>query len=288
MRNVFRVFFLSFLLYTSSCIPNKPILMESPTFTFVPSSSLASETPTQGQIVNTTQIPPITSPATLEPELAAEEVKAFFQTTNGCVAPCFMDVVPEKTTLDKVKAIFSHLGIEVQHTTSVGSFEFYSFIYRFESGLELSPIFTVQDNIVKNIRIGIVPSFQEKDLNNEWLTYSPEALVEQYGEPSRVEFVFGWGPRSFFDMIMYFDSYDLVTEYVGYNIIEGTREKPNVCVPAVQYDSVRVWLGKNPPNLPSEGVPLSEATQLDMEEFSNLLLGQPENACITFDGKVFP
>lgn len=288
MRTLYRLFFLSFLLFTSSCSSKERNLEQIPTLPIDPIPSAIPETPMQEQFIKITQISPTISPSTLEPELATEEIKAFFQTATGCVAPCFMDVVPGNTTLDEAKAIFRHLGIELQYTTSVGSFEFYSFIYKFENRLELSPIFTIQDNIVKNIRIGMVPDFPGKDLNNERLIYSPELLVNQYGRPSRVEFVLGWGPRTFFDMILYFDSYDLVTEYVGYNIIEGTREKPNVCLLAVQYDSVRVWLGKNPPNLPSEGIPLSEATQLDMEEFSNILLGQPENACITFDGEVFP
>ena len=288
MRNICRLFLISFLLYTSSCIPNDLNLTGSPTLTITPSSSVPSKTPTPTKFVYTAQSPSITPLATLSSEEAAEQIKAFFQSATNCVSPCFMNVIPGQTTIDEANAMFSHLGVDLQHTTSVGNYEFYAFIYRFEDGSELSPIFTTQDNIVKNIGVGIIPSFQEKDSTNEWLTYSPDSLVDQYGQPSRVEFVLGWGPRSFFDMIMYFDSYDLVTEYVGYNIIEGTRENPNVCVLAVQYDSVRVWLGKNPPNLPSEGVPLSEATQLDMEEFSNILLGQPENACITFDGKVFP
>jgi len=283
-----RLLLLCLLLLTLSCTSNDLHLAESPTFTIIPSSSVSLETPTPTKIVYTAQAPSITPLATLLSEEAAEQIKAFFRSTTTCIAPCFMDVIPNQTTLNKAKAVFGHLGIDLQHTISMGDNDFYSFIYRFQSGLELSPIFTIQDNVVKNIRVSIVPSFQDKGLNNEWQIYSPEFLINQYGQPSRVEFVLDWGPRNFFDMIMYFDSFDLVIEYTGYNIIEGVRDKPNVCMLAVRYDSVRTWLGKNPTSLPDAGVPLSEATQLSMEEFSNILLGPPENACITFEGKAFP
>jgi hypothetical protein len=278
---LFVVIGLCFTSCTSGVSPTALAQLETPDSspTLLPSTS----TPTP----YTTQTETITPPATLEVEQAKATLQALLQEPVDCEAPCFWGINPRQTTLSDAENIFAHLGLQVNSTTYQG-IDFYGIEHNFDSGLSISVILTIKDEIVENLRIKMLPEKQKVGIPREWSAYSPEILIRRYGSPSRVEFVLGWGPRSFFDMIMYFDSYDLVAEYVGYNIIEGTREKPNVCALAVQYDSVRVWLGKNPPNLPSQGVPLSEATQLEMEEFSNILLGHPENACITFDGKVFP
>jgi hypothetical protein len=46
-----------------------------------------------------------------------------------------------------------------------------------------------------------------------------------------------------------------------------------------QYEDVHMWLGKNPDHPPSIGTPLEKATSKPMEEFGDLLTGDPEKAC---------
>jgi hypothetical protein len=49
-------------------------------------------------------------------------------------------------------------------------------------------------------------------------------------------------------------------------------------------------MGKNPvdPPLEAGALPLKEATSITMEEFTELMTGDPDLACFTFRGGIFP
>ncbi|MCI0564297.1 MAG: hypothetical protein MN733_37970, partial [Nitrososphaera sp.] len=118
-----------------------------------------------------------------------------------------------------------------------------------------------------------------------WLAYSPERLIARYGMPSRVEIVTDTGPRTFFAMTMYFDEFDLIVQYEGYGIIATDTR---VCPLVEQFDSVRIWLGKDPERPPGVAVPLEVATSITTEEFAELLVGNPKDACINLKEEAFP
>jgi hypothetical protein len=47
-------------------------------------------------------------------------------------------------------------------------------------------------------------------------------------------------------------------------------------------------MGKVPVYPPAEAVPLQDATDMTIEEFSNLMTGNPNEACFIVKGEVFP
>ena len=149
------------------------------------------------------------------------------------------------------------------------------------------PTLTIQNDIVKNINVSIVPEIYEPELSREWLAYSPETLINRYGSPSKVDLSIDWSTSPSYNVVIYFKAVDLIVEYYGYNI-GGDGASPQVCPLTDQFDLVRVWMGKNPEKPPLEGVPLEEATSMTLKEFYGLMTGVPDKACLNLKGEAFP
>lgn len=263
-------------------------------------TSISTATPSTTNLpINTIELPktPTISPIftitpenTLEPEKAKEIIKTLLSEPIDCTAPCFWNIRPEHTTADEAEYIFNHLGLKMSKGSYNGK-DFASIDYTIDNGLSLSVILTIQNNIVSNMRILILPEEQKTDIQRDWLAYSPETLIKRYGVPSKVDFFADWGPdpRAYFAMQMYFYTEELIVQYNGVNILTGSQKSSlQFCPLIVQFDDVRLWLGKNPYSPPGEGVSLEEATSLTLEDFSKKMTGNPDDACIQIDGDMFP
>jgi len=245
------------------------------------STVLPSHTPQPPATV--TPIPTRTPANTLEPKEAEEAIRRLLQEPVDCAAPCFWGITPGTTTLEEGGDIFGHLGLSMSSTTFEGK-DFSGIHFVFDSDLSIRATLTIQNKIVENIQLKFIPEKQEAGIRREWAAYSPEILIERYGPPTRVDFLADWGPGPFFSMQMYYDTLDLIVQYAGDSIIPAQRGTSVICPLAVQFDSVWLWLGKNPVYTPSPGVALDEVTALTVDEFAKLMIGEPDDACFMFDG----
>lgn len=266
---------------TSVSTPTTPTHSEIPT----PSPTFTQATPTY------TPTPPeistLTPLATLNSEQAKEAISILLRGTGDCDFPCFWGLIPGQTALGEAQNIFNHLRLQINNTTYEGK-DFYGINNDFDSGLSISVILTIQNEIIENIRVKVLPEKQRVGVPREWLAYSPEILITRYGEPSRVVFALDWGPRPYFEMDMYFDKVDLIVQYMGHNIISKQKGPSQVCPLASQFESVRLWMGEDPVYPPAEAVTLLDATEMTIEEFSNLMTGSPNKACFIVKGEAFP
>jgi len=203
------------------------------------------------------------------------------------VTGCLWGIIPGKTDLGEVTDILTHLGLEIKSTT-LDSKDFYGFKFDFDSGLSIIATLTMTNEIVRNLRIDISPEKQKAGVPREWLAYSPETLINRYGRPSRVVFALDWGPRSYFEMDMYFDSVDLIVVYSGHDIIPRQKGSPQVCPLTAQFETVDLWMGKDPVYPPRDAVSLEEASGRTIKEFSELMTGNPAKACFVLNGEMFP
>lgn len=276
-------FIIATIFALSGCVTNNLPLTpsEEKTQTLIPLITLPSSTFTPPSIATPT------SPATLEPEQAKEIIRTLLEEPKDCPAPCFWTITPGETALGEAKNVLAHLGLEIKRVNYEGN-DYYGVGYDFDDGLSVTVTLTVQDELVKNLRVDILPGEEKAGDPRGWLAYSPETLVNRYGAPSKVVFALDWGPRSFFEMNMYFDSVDLIVEYTGYNIIPNQKSSPQICPLTAQFGAVHLWLGENPINPPADAVPLEQATFLTMKEFSQLILSNPSKACFTVKSEVFP
>ena len=278
--------FLIMMVLLLGCVPVSSTIMPTQTATPLPSFTPTSPTPTN--MPRPTQTATLTPPPTLQPEQAKEAIKTLLKEPVDCTAPCFWGIVPDQTTLGEAKNIFASLGLSLKYTNTLDGRKFYEGTYDLDGGLSVSPLLALQGNTVINLTIYITPEIQQDGEKREWSAYSPEILVARYGEPSRVDFALDWGPRSYFEMDMYFDEVDLIVEYMGHNIIPKQKGSPQVCPLTAQFEAVRLWMGKDPYQPPPPAVPLEEATSITMEEFAKSMAGDPGEACIIVNGDVFP
>lgn len=257
-----------------------------PSATPIPSTATPTSSPTL--------TPTWTPPPTLEPEQAQEILKTWLQGLGGCLAPCFWNITPGQTTLDEAMNNFNHLGVQMELTNERDGKAFYEIIYKFESGLSVSPLFTIQDEIVRNIEVDIHPEKpQGPEVPREWLAYSPETLISQYGLPSQVDFFIGRNRDNdasssiWYDMVLYFETADLIVLYNGSPMQQPTSLL-HICPTGDSFALVRLYLGENPEHPPQEGVALEEAASMTIEEFAALMKGDNENACFDLNQDLFP
>ncbi len=263
------------------CAPADSTALPTITKTQLPSPTVVSvtSTPSPAPTITATLTPPVT----LEPERAKETIRTLLQESIDCAAPCFWGIVPGQTTLGEATNIFTRLGLPVASTTYEKK-DFHGIVYKLNSGLSVDVTLTMRDNIVENLRVEILPE-KQKGVPREWQAYSPESLIARYGVPSKVDIGVDTGPRTFFDMVMYFAPFDLIVQYAGYGIVATDTW---ICPLSEQYDDVRIWFGENPEHSPGGGVPLEKATSLTLEEFAALMMGEPEKACFNLRAEAFP
>jgi hypothetical protein len=89
-------------------------------------------------------------------------------------------------------------------------------------------------------------------------------------------------------MEMYFEQAKLIVQYIGANLLNVDLPKLEICPLTNQVEYIQIWMGDDPRYPPSPGVPLEEATSLTLEEFSELMMGDPNKACFNLREEVFP
>ena len=257
----------------SGCVSGNVTSKPTPTF---PTSMLLTPTLILSPVSTVTSHPI----ATLEPEQAKDAIRTLLQNTSNCESPCIWGIIPGQTMLGDTQNIFTHLAIPLVHTNTRDGKEFYSVTYNFDNGLGITPTFTIQNNIVKNISLIIIPETRQPGVPKNWQAYSPEVLINKYGQPSKVDFLIGQAPSFIsYSMVMYFEVVDLIVEYHG-NDLGGEPVSPKVCPLTDKFNIIRVWLGPNPEHPPFAGVPLEDAASMNLEEFSERMIGNLDSACI--------
>jgi hypothetical protein len=246
-----------------------------PTFTTTPTIHLPTETFIPSIALTATPV----LPATLEPTKAVETIKELLGKTDDCATPCFLGIMPGKTTEEETSNLFRHLGVFVARPNS-GAYSTY-YKLQLDQGPSLSITLTSYNDLVRNIQVDITPEKKKAGVAREWLAYSPEILIRRYGKPSRVEFFLTLLDTGSFDIVMYFDQQNLIVDYMGLDIHSRTPRTWEICPVTAQINDVGLWMGKNPYNPPNEGIPLEKAASMSIDEFSTIITGNPDQACLS-------
>jgi len=226
----------------------------------------------------------------LDPKDIEKTVKPLLQDPMNCTVPCFWGITPGKTSMDEARLIFSHLGLKPYEGIDPNSGrDFYSIAYESSNGRDSYVTLYPSSNQVTNIVIKPEINKQKEGSLREWTAYSPATLIKKFGQPSYLDLYLAWpgGGGSEVILNIYFETLDLVVQYTGENIFPSSNHSPQLCPLTAPFDYVRLWLGPKPPDPPLVGVPLEQATSLSMDMFTQLMLGDPQDACFTIKGDVF-
>lgn len=278
-------------------IPLRPSSVHPTTATTFPSLASTSELIVTKITVPTAILPTAThsltftpvSVHTLEPVQAMATIEPLLREPMNCAVPCFWGIVPGKTRFDEARNFFSQLGyIPFDGKEPNSGRYFYTIEYEPNSDDSSSVTLYSLNDLVGNIVLTPHIIKQEEGSPRQWIAYSPETLIKIYGKPSRVEFGLDWGPNFVIVMIMYFDDSDLIALYSGYNMISDRPHSPQLCPLTAPFDHIRLWMGHTPPNPPQmPSIPLEKVTSLTIDQFAQLMLGDPQAACFTINGDAF-
>lgn len=270
--------------------PISALPTESPTLTASISPSL---TATLTRAYTRTPKPPTLTPVpsvtlTPLPTIPTEQVEDIVRSMLlEPQAPCFWGICPGVTTLGEVENIFSRIGFNIVHTNTRDGQELYQIPIELSSGLGISPLLAVRDGIVKSVQIYIDPEVEQSNVEREWLAFSPETLINQYGPPSKVEYFIDVGPGNQYSIVLKFNTVDMILEYWSdTQFYDKVNETFILCPLTDQYSSVRIWLGKEPENTPLPGLSIEDTLPMTLEQFGELMTANPDDACLLIDRKI--
>jgi hypothetical protein len=255
--------------------PTSPTL-PSRTLVFTPTIVL-TETPTP---TNT-----LTPPPTLSLELSEHEVRNLMRNDTACKPPCFLGVVPERTTRGELENVLQRFRLSPAIYEDI----VYNIYNYSDNDIPPHTQFFINDGLVNSIKIDI-----EQVNEFEWSLFSPASVVERFGAPSFVTFglqviheptLTPW--KAWYLMTFYYDDLDFIIQY-GLPEIR-LDELITVCPNKDDFEYTRIWLGKNPDHPPRKSLdgPLEEVTSFTLESFREyLLLGA--GACFYLKASAIP
>lgn len=297
MKHIFSsVIFLSLLL--ASCTPTAiPMNPSNPTIQ-IPMEM--TETPSATILPTITyspiSLPTITFMPTLEPTQARDELRQLLAKHEYCQQPCFWGIKPNITTISEAQSIFNRLNIPLDHLIfkDNNGKDFYATDFGFRNGLSVVISLRVQNEIIDSFYTGIgLSNYKGFASQQDWLAFSPETIMGQYGIPTRVDFNIGIAPGAppsptiSYGMRIYLDSSDLIIQYDS-KLLQDERII-KVCPLTDNYDGVAIWVGKDANHAPQkDGIPIDVATALTLEQFYNLMLHEKNKACFELLRDEFP
>jgi hypothetical protein len=264
------------------------------------STSPATKTPNSTLTPSATpsKIPSITPSATptllptLEPEAAQIAIRDLLMQDAECESACIWGMIPDHTTFQEAQNVFTHLNIPLNLTYKDGDRQFYQFYSMFGEGLDGNMTLIEQDGYVRDIRVDFHdPNGPSKP--GTWVYFSPRAILERYGPPTEVDLwvnLLGGGPApkpefTEYDMTLYFEKPNLIVRY------SDGLGKPGALVRACplldSFFGANIWLGREPHNPPLKSASLEEATSLNIDQFYDLMMQDPDKACFNIREDVF-
>jgi hypothetical protein len=237
----------------------------------------------------------MTSPSpTLRETEASNRLQQLLKKQESCQSPCLWAITPGKTTLDDAQEILRSLGLPLIHTSEKPEEDSYATDFGFENGLSAAIVLTVRNGLIAVIQtnVGLI-NYTGSSLVRDWLAFSPDVILEQYGVPDRVDFHVSTPPYGgtsvptiSYTMAIYFEEIDLILEYDSVPVRD--EEFIKICPLVDKFSGVGAWLGKDPENAPGKtGVTLQDAASLAPEQFYELMLQEPETACFNLSRAAF-
>ncbi len=238
-----------------------PIISQTPSFI-----STATLSPTLEPTITLTPLP------VLSQQASESEIRDLLQNDVDCKPPCFLGVIPEKTTVDELKLIFNHFGSPLYDYEGKGR------AYALEKfpNSELPPEtgFHLDSGFVKSMRV-----YLDRSNQFEWSIYSPSAMLKRYGTPSKITFGLQviheptptpW--KAWYHMTFFYDDLDLIIWYYEPEI--RLDELITVCPNKDEFQGAIMWLGRSPyyPPSPDEDGALEDVTSFTLETFKEYLL----------------
>lgn len=147
---------------------------------------------------------------------------------------------------------------------------------------------------VKNVEIAVgLNNYKYRLSRSEWRGFSPDVLLEKYGQPFQVGLGLVFSPSDpnspsediEYNLILNFKPVELTVEYELGLTKDG--DVLDICPLTDTYQDIRIFFGKDPVELPSYVLSLENASSLTLEQFSDLMRQKSKPACFRIIKKDF-
>jgi hypothetical protein len=257
--------------------------------TFVPSFfPIKTVSPSVCPTISTTVL------ATYNPTQSTEVIQDFLKKGNDCQLPCFINIIPNQTTIDEAIGSIKQLGYNLEKIESSNNDEFYTTNIGVENKkMSMNIRIWEEENIVKNIDVYInLYWLNELPDPKDWQALSIANILKIYGKPSNIGFFLNFphepgfpSNTAWYDVVINYENIDLTIIYShGLTI---ASDMIDICPATDQFESISIYLGRNPRYSPGMGTPLQKVSSLNIEEFINLFSQSSETSCILISKQAF-
>lgn len=310
----------------SKTLSSSDVTTSIPLVTPTPSNdgSTPTKTLTSSQDNQDQSIPPTTTPeenevvSTLTTEEKFKLISELFLNNDSCSFPCWWGITPGSTSWDDSQILLANMGVVIGRKVEINdTYSGYGL-----GGIQVSTSNGIIDNhmsiLVNNEteRVSLIRfdsdgysdpiAFQE-----QWMNFSPQMIIQKYGAPSRVwvesssnsSNMAGEGRIAGYRLWFIYDKAGILLQYSGYGELS---ENYHFCPRFDQGEDIRSILLfiQSPDSLvPIEEkakklnlfVPdyphiqtLEESSGITIEQFTNLFIKDPDNACFDTPSSIWP
>lgn len=269
-------------------MPNTQTLSLVPTHTDLPETATiapSTNTPTHTQTLSHTMMP------TLSPEDAHKTILNLMQSNGDCPEPCFWGIYPGITEPLDAYDFLSDLSIFLNRSMlEYREDEKINYVVNFKirdltetkNVAIMVEIFLTQSTVL-TVHARIVDLDDPEITKGDWTAYRPDAVLGNYGNPSKIKLSVVEGPNGQISYVMRFiyNNEQLIADY-WLGDWSGHTETRLVC--PLKNSEIRAfdyWLGEIQENSPdvNQGFDLSEISSLSITDFAQLLINEPSSVC---------
>jgi hypothetical protein len=273
------------------------MLNAPPSLTYRATSFIANETTNTNfsYIASQEAVPALTQTEypTLDFTQASKHIDDMMIFDEKCQKPCILGIIPDITTLNEARGIFSHFQNILNFTHKIDNKYYYSTSISMNSGIRLRYTIIATDDIVRNIQLWIsLLNYNGDPSIRKWLAFSQINLMNLYGSPNSIDLYLNYPSEdphpenlAWYTMNMHFESANLIVQYYDGKVTDGRNIR--LCPLIDQYGGVIVWLGKNPENAPGKGISIREAATITEDQFLTMTRNNSQEACFNINPTVF-
>lgn len=243
------------------------------------------KTTSPSQVIKNIETPTTTTVPTLPIILVNQTVADLMKNNSNCEDPCFWGLKTGIGNNDNSVQLIKSLAKSVnslsnsQHSNGI---RYYS-EFTMKKDLKIYLNFLEKDEKILGINASIFGLYSKEILNDDWLAFRPNQILESYGTPEKIQLSLGSNPVGFFCHFSFIYK-DFVIEYIGPEI-EPSRKTQLCLLSNNKISAASIWIGSDIDSAPPyrEEWDLSKISNLTNQEFYNLLVGDPSNSCFYAD-----
>lgn len=236
-------------------------------------------------ILEIEQTPNITPIITLNPEATQQEIQRLMETNNGCSEFCFWGITPGITSFNQAVDFLNNLK-DTKLQQKDGRTQYEQYFTDKDGKIQFGVIFSNTDGMIISLTASASGLNRLDVSSNEWRAFRPDNFIRNNGIPKQVLIVMATGPegRVDYDMTLVYDQGYInygsnQTLFLPQHILHAcpliNHNISGFVMKAGQYDER---------TLHDVGVvDLRKVSEINVEEFSNLLTGDLNTACFNLD-----